>query len=309
MQIPASYFDDEVREGFFVPSMMKRCWAAQMEVLSDIDVICQKYHISYVADSGTMIGAVRHGGFIPWDDDLDIIMYREDYETFLAHADELPSNYAVLNWRNEDVWSDAFSRVVNSKGIRFDEAFLNAYHGFPYSAGVDVFVLDYLYRDEAKEEERRERAKYLQEAATAISHEATFTEEAEHLLKSLEQQFSFRVDRTKNITRQMYRKVEEYLTEVPYEEADRTCFMSAWMKYHSTAIYKDAYRDTMPVPFEIREIFVPVAYDEVLKNRYGDYMRVYKNGGLHEYPYYSRKKFFWIASAGKAGIIHGCRRN
>ena len=89
MEFPESYFEDEVREGFFIPSMMKRCWAAQLQVLEDVDKLCEKYNIKYYGDCGTLIGAVRHGGYIPWDDDMDIAMLREDYECFLEHAHEL----------------------------------------------------------------------------------------------------------------------------------------------------------------------------------------------------------------------------
>ena len=86
MEFPDSYFEDEVREGFFVAGMIKRAWAAQVEVLLDIDKVCKKNQITYFADFGTLLGAVRHQGFIPWDDDLDISMKREDYNRFLAAA-------------------------------------------------------------------------------------------------------------------------------------------------------------------------------------------------------------------------------
>ena len=66
------FFEAEEREGFFVSSMMKRYWAAQLKVLSDVARVCKKHNIRWFADCGTLLGAVRHGGYIPWDDDLDI---------------------------------------------------------------------------------------------------------------------------------------------------------------------------------------------------------------------------------------------
>ena len=80
MNIPNSFFEDQVREGFYVPSMIKRAWAAEMEVLSEVDRVCEKYNIDYYADWGSLLATVRHGGFIPWDDDLDIVVKRKDYE-------------------------------------------------------------------------------------------------------------------------------------------------------------------------------------------------------------------------------------
>ena len=74
MQFPDSFFEDEVRNGFFVPSLMKRAWAAQLEVLEEIKRICAKYQIHWFADRGSLLGAVRHGGYISLDHDLDIFM-------------------------------------------------------------------------------------------------------------------------------------------------------------------------------------------------------------------------------------------
>ena len=79
MEFPQEFFLDEVRDGFFVPAMMKRAWAAELEILIEIDKICDRHHIRYFIDYGTLLGAMRHKGFIPWDDDIDISMKREDY--------------------------------------------------------------------------------------------------------------------------------------------------------------------------------------------------------------------------------------
>ena len=78
MNIPDNFLQGEVRDGFYVENMMKRAWAAQMEVLKDVDVFCKKHNITYYAEWGTLLGAIRHKGFIPWDDDIDIRMKRED---------------------------------------------------------------------------------------------------------------------------------------------------------------------------------------------------------------------------------------
>ena len=67
MNFPDSYFEDEVKAGFFVSAKMKSYWAMQLEVLNEIDRICRKHHIQYFAEWGTLLGTVRHRGYIPWD--------------------------------------------------------------------------------------------------------------------------------------------------------------------------------------------------------------------------------------------------
>ena len=91
MEFPKEFFWDEVREGFYIPAMMKRAWAAELEILVEIDKICEKHKLRYFIDYGNLLGAIRHKGFIPWDDDIDIMMMRKDYEIFAEVADaELP---------------------------------------------------------------------------------------------------------------------------------------------------------------------------------------------------------------------------
>lgn len=67
----SDFFKEEVREGFYISAEMKKVWAVEMKVLSFVISVCKKYDIPYFADYGTLLGTVRHKGFIPWDDDID----------------------------------------------------------------------------------------------------------------------------------------------------------------------------------------------------------------------------------------------
>ena len=147
MEISNSYLEDEVREGFFVPSIMKRAWAVELQVLEELDKVCQRHGISWFAEWGTLLGAVRHQGFIPWDDDIDVVMFRKDYEHFLQVAHELPEGFKVLNLRTQPGFQYFLSRVVAKPRICFEEEHLEKYNGFPYIAGLDIFVRDYIAAD------------------------------------------------------------------------------------------------------------------------------------------------------------------
>lgn len=77
------FFEQEIRDGFYISSTMKRVWAAEMEVLQKVAEICDRHNIVWYAAYGTLLGAIRHEGFVPWDDDIDIWVKRNDYNRLI----------------------------------------------------------------------------------------------------------------------------------------------------------------------------------------------------------------------------------
>ena len=110
------YFREEWREGFFIENKMKRAWAAELEVLEEIDRICKKHKIQYFADSGTFLGAVRHQGFIPWDDDLDIVLLKRDCKRLERILERLDSEEYVYHSMRTDVeYVNTFGKFVSAR--------------------------------------------------------------------------------------------------------------------------------------------------------------------------------------------------
>ena len=86
LHIDPSFFLEEERNGFVVSAGMKRIWAVELDLLNEFARVCEENGLKWFAHAGTMLGAVRHQGFIPWDDDIDLLMPREDYERFCRLA-------------------------------------------------------------------------------------------------------------------------------------------------------------------------------------------------------------------------------
>ena len=82
MEFDESFIKEEVRCDFFVSEKRKKVWYVELELLRKFDEVCKKYNLTYFVEYGTLLGAVRHNGFIPWDDDIDIIMFRDEYTKF-----------------------------------------------------------------------------------------------------------------------------------------------------------------------------------------------------------------------------------
>ena len=112
---------DEILDGFLVTTDRKKAWNKMMEILAEIDRICRKYSIKYFADAGTLIGAARHKGFIPWDDDIDIMMLRPDYEKFKQVAQgELTGNIKLINAYTSDVLF-SISKIMDVETAAIEE--------------------------------------------------------------------------------------------------------------------------------------------------------------------------------------------
>ena len=114
----------------------------ELELLIDFDKICKAHNLRYFLIGGTLLGAVRHKGFIPWDDDIDVGMPRSDYEILMKNAvDWLPKHISLRNWKNTKDYVYQFSKIENNKTILIENKYehLKSRKGGVY---IDVFPFD-----------------------------------------------------------------------------------------------------------------------------------------------------------------------
>ena len=288
MHISGEFYHDEVRCGFYIPTAIKQSWASALMILGEIDRICLKYNIEYFADWGTLIGTVRHGGFVPWDDDLDVCMKREDYIKFRQVADsELPPEYCIHDYeRQEDHWL-FLTRVCNCTHISFDKTHLDKYHNFPYIGAIDIFIQDYMYRDSEKEKERCDSIKYLLALAEAIIVKSIRNETLISNLDDIKNRYGVDISpkqSPRNISIAIYKLIEKRMSEVKEEDSDRLVQIFPWGLKGAKGLPKSYYEKIVRLPFECTTMPVPQCYNRVLKDRYGDYLKVHKVWSGHTYP-------------------------
>ena len=288
------YFVGEYREGFFVERKMKHAWAAQIEVLEVLDQICRKHKIQYFADWGTLLGAVRHQGFIPWDDDIDIAMKREDYQRFLSvFSQEKPKEYCLKSIYTEEEWSHSLSRITNGREIRFDEKHLKRYHGCPYIVGIDIFPLDYIPRNNEAEVQLG-IVKAIMDLLLVIELQKQEVrkredKEQEDAITEIEKICGISINRKGNIENQLLRLLNKVSALYGEEESEELTFMADGCINKNSKFRKEWYGESILVPFENIMIPIPRGYDEILKVMYGDYMTPIQNKQSHEYPFYKEQ--------------------
>lgn len=293
-EISMDFFRDEVRNGFFIPTAVKQAWAAQLQVLDVIETICRKHDITYFADWGTILGTVRHGGYVPWDDDMDICMKREDYTRFKEAAKtELPESFCIHDYEHqEDHWL-FLSRVVNNKHICFEPEHMKQFHNFPYLAGIDIFVLDYLYKDEQQEKQRCEEVKHIIAVADSIIAGQIAQPVKEANLIQLEEKYHKTFNRkldNRHMGIELYRLAEEQMARVPKEESDRMAQIFPWGLLGNRGQDREYYEKFVRLPFENTTMPVPADYHRILSGKYHDYFKIHEVWSGHDYPYFEGQR-------------------
>lgn len=118
-------------------------WEALLCIYEEIKRICEKHKLCFFADSGTMLGAVRHKGFIPWDDDLDLRMPREDFEVFMKIApQELSPYFKIINWQNTSEYPNLFAKVQDVRQDNLNNVMIASGCSLPQGLYVDIFPFD-----------------------------------------------------------------------------------------------------------------------------------------------------------------------
>ncbi len=228
---------------------------------------CKDNGICYYAAGGTMIGAIRHRGFIPWDDDIDVYMKRLDYDRFIALRNQLTgTDYEIIDPSTPGYYcahakfSHRHSTIWEFKGIPF-----------VYGAYVDVFVLD--YEDGAPSEVARKRMDYSKRV------NQFFLCSNHHPAKEIWNLFlqgAFKKSLWYVCQRLFWGSFHSLLKRVILRKSAKT--QGQWLvAYTGTSGVKDIFSaewfdDFIRCPFEDTIVDVPRGYDAFLKAMYGDYM-------------------------------------
>ncbi|WP_314730691.1 LicD family protein [Oribacterium parvum] len=289
MEFEKEFFYDEVRDGFYIPGIMKRLWAADLTVLSEVDKICKKYDIPYYAVGGTLLGAVRDGSFIPWDDDIDIMMLRKDYNRFVEVAvKELSEELLFDSMEISDDW-DELKAVVGKTKIGFFPEVLRKYWEYPLKCTIDIFILDELAKT-PEEEEYRKQVLEMFSLILLMLRKKGITKLFEEELKKLEDFFHIQFDREKPLKAQLYHVIDHIFQEFNGEGGDWLAIMPFYLAQGICKYPKSAFENGKRIPFCGMQIPIPGDYDTVLKAEFGDYHKKVKAGGGHDYPCIKKQK-------------------
>ena len=290
MEFPKEFFLDEVREGFYIPAMMKRAWAAELEILVEIDKICEKHKLHYYIDYGTLLGAIRHKGFIPWDDDIDIMMLRNDYEIFAEVAQaELPEELRFRSLRDENSNNEPVSSVQHRQML-ISSPFLGKYHNYLYGAGVDIFPYDFASNEKEKEELRQALFKSLCILISSPSLQGENQAVLEHEARKVKKITGTDLFHSSNYKKTLLSLLAACFTQSTQNEEEIINLLDLFLyKNREIARFKKEWYDNESLlDFEFFSLPAPKEYKKVISQKYKDYLRFEKGGGVHDYPVYRK---------------------
>lgn len=227
-------------------------------VLHEIDIFCRKRDIKYFICYGTLIGAIRHGGFIPWDDDIDIVMPREDYEKFLRTFNT--ERYKIASYETDKKYPYMFAKVYDSY-TSLDEDYMK-----PYKIGVfvDVFPMD----NWVGTKEYKKLCKLVLLFKARQMKFSKFFSFKTNCTNFIYKCISYTIPKNtlyKMINKRISNAKESNTLAVQVEAIDK-CIL------FDKEIFK-GYETTI-IPFENIEVLAPANYDDILKSVYGDYMKL-----------------------------------
>lgn len=271
MEMKLEPVEGEVRDGFYIQPMMKRMWAVQLDILKVIDTICRRHNINYYGWFGTLLGAVRHHGYIPWDDDLDLAMLREDYERFQFYCEtELPEGWILSKVHPTLIC------IMNTDVIRLDQAFLDQYHGCPFITGVDIFCMDHIPQN--KEDEGL-WSELFWAVCNLHRHWDLFEEDEQWQkgkwiqLKEIEELTNYHFD-VQSPVREQLRFLADKIAAMYWDAESDEAANVPWLHGHGNCRFpRECFDRTIKVPFEDIKIPILEDYDRICRLLYGeDYM-------------------------------------
>lgn len=282
LEIPDSFFNAELREGFLVSAEMKKVWAVELDLLNEFSKVCDKHSLKWFVHAGTLLGAIRHKGFIPWDDDIDVVMPRSDFEKLgTLGPQEFNHPYFYQTEDTDRLLARNFARLRNSNSTAIQE--WEKDFNYPYNQGIfiDVFPMDNIPDDEYKRKDYFSQLTILNDKAWQWRNmvllyrpkkDKGWVKRNNYFLKHL----WYKYLSIKKGDYNYYLKRHHALV-TKYDEVNTKCVGESIIAPLGRWIWEQEWVENVKyVPFEMLMVPVPVGYEECLRVGFGDNWRIPK---------------------------------
>ena len=264
--VSPDFLKEEVIDGCLVSENTKKLWVVLLDLLKEVDRICKKHNLKYFLGAGTLIGAVRHKGFIPWDDDIDLFMLRDDYEKLLEIGEtEFKYPYFMQTPYTDKGTFFSFLRIRNSNTTMIDRAF--KYEKFNQGCVLDIFPLDNCVLEGSLE-----RYNIIKEL---IIENATYMRLNNPFPSDNEMERKKKYLSKKRNQLEVNERIHSIASQFNNINTEHVILGTNTIVPFGTGTFpKSAFDKSIVVDFYGIKATIPAGYDEVLTIAYGDYMQM-----------------------------------
>lgn len=273
MEFIKNLYRDEIREGWLVMSDMKKVWQRQLEIWQEVDRICRKHKITYWAGYGTLLGAARHKGFIPWDDDFDLWMMRPDYNRFYEVVEEELIQSGGMFEVERKVFS--ITKISHSQTTLLTLENIN--NEAPKGLMIDIFPLDVTFDGTY---DSFFALNGINELLGTICNYPAIVKHAQDGGKTANDWSVIEMLNNVPDAREQCAFLNVY-AEGAFDFSSKVDWIENFARRESTPQLrrkmmpqlKSWFSETIYLPFETIELPAPINYDEVLTSCYGDWRK------------------------------------
>lgn len=249
---------------------LRKAQLLMLKILKEVHKICEENNIKYFLSDGTLIGAIRHQGFIPWDDDLDIGMLREDYEKFCKIAPQILSeNFILQNFQTDKGYGLQFGKVILKNTVWIEKVAKNTNRQWS-GIYIDIFPYDNITENKKKQKLINRLYIFIQGLILIkfkyinISNYESMAKKLKYVLKKIY---------LCTISKKLLIYIRDSICK-RYLNKSNTLVTKYGGNFYKNQNPYNFYKDLTLQTFEDTSFYIPKNYDKILKNLYGNYMEI-----------------------------------
>lgn len=233
----------------------------QLKILDELAVFCKHNDIKYFLSAGTLLGAIRHKGYIPWDDDIDVMMLRKDYQKFNDLYAKSEAKYDLLTYHNTTHYNNPFMKMSDKSTILIEDRLSKVNIG----ANIDIFPIDNI--PQKNQSFFYAKLKFIRKLLKLKTYEGKFEKRFLWKLMLTCGRFSLFFLPVKWILKKL-----DHITQKDYKNSHLSG-VTVWGYFEKEICRSEVFNNSILVEFEGKSYCVPQLYHEYLTNIYGDYMK------------------------------------